>query len=669
MNKIITNGNSVTFERENGHIDVIEKGKYYIHINGDTVNFILIPRTDNGGVAIFSSLMKDLTVDGKTYSEDEWKNGTATGNLSTNDGLSYKVVNELPETGDKGVVYLIKAEEEEVNNKYVEYIYVDDAYEILGSFSTDINLTQYYTKEEVNNLIDGIEASTTQDIQNVTEQITNVTNNLTQLTEKVDNIENTFNDYKTQTDEHFTTIEGDIEQVNQDITQVTERVTTIESEIRTLKEKNTEQDGKINQLESVTATLRSDLDSLTQRVTTLENAAKNHLVASNIKAGTNISVSLAGNDVTINTVGIATTEGLAELEQKVSANTNAISRANTTLDTKEDKGTAQSMHDQLQAGINANEQAIQAIQQQLTDTEHFRGYYNTTTEIQSLDKCHNGDYAYNAETGTKWVYSSGTWSDSLVQVVDETVPKSEILPLMDGVATIGDSNTYAAGNHVHPHDTTKANVEDLTAVQQNLNNYKTTVEGQLNLKADKTELTTLSGDIDGKLALKADKETTYTKLEVNSLLDGKVDDGYCYSKGEVDGFLNNKANVGDSYVKSETDNLLNSKADKADTYTKQEVDDKLDLKANQSNTYTKQEVDDAIANVDVTEQLQNYYNKTEIDDKLANVRVDAYTKAETDNLLNAKANKFTDVDDIMLVDKLPETPNDRILYLIPISAE
>ena len=591
-------------------------------------------------------------INGESYDKDTIGDGLA-GIYDPSIALAVTSVN-----GKKGEVWLTAANVDAYSRSQTD-----------NMFDTKADKETTYTKEEVDNLIDGIETSTTQDIQNVTEQITNVTNNLTQLTEKVDNIENTFNEYKTQTDEHFTTIDGDIEQVNQDIAQVTERVTTIESEIRTLKDKDTEQNGKINQLESVTSTLRSDLDSLTQRVTTLENAAKNHLVASNIKAGTNISVSLAGNDVTINTVGIATTEGLAELEQKVSTNTNYIAGIKTTLDTKEDKGTAQSMHDQLQAGIDANEQSIQAIQQQLTDTEHFRGYYNTTTEIQSLDKCHNGDYAYNAETGTKWVYSGGTWSDSLVPVVDETVPKSEILPLMDGVATIGDSNTYAAGNHVHPHDTTKANVEDLTAVQQDLNNYKTTVEGQLNLKADKTELTTLSGDINGKLALKADKETTYTKSEVNSLLDGKVDNGYCYSKGEVDGLLNNKANVGDSYIKSETDNLLNSKADKADTYTKQEVDGKLALKADQSNTYTKQEVDDAIANVDVTEQLQNYYNKTEIDEKLANVKVDAYTKAETDNLLNAKANKFTGVDDIMLVDQLPETPNDRILYLIPISAE
>lgn len=598
-------------------------------------------------------------INGEQYDKDTIGDGLA-GIYDPSISLAVTSVN-----GKKGDVWLTAANVDAYSRSQTD-----------NMFDTKANKETTYTKEEVNNLIDGIEQTATQNIQNVTEQITNVTNNLTQLTEKVDNIENTFNDYKTQTDGHLTTIEGDIEQVNQDIeqvnqdiAQVTEKVTTIESEIRTLKDKDTEQDGKISQLESNTATLRSNLDSLTQRVTTLENAAKNHLIASNIKAGTNISVSLAGNDVTISTVGIATTEGLAELEQKVSINTSDIAGIKTTLDTKEDKGTAQTMHDQLQAGINANEQAIQAIQQQLTDTEHFRGYYSTTTEIQSLDKCHNGDYAYNAETGTKWVYSSGTWSNSLVPVVDETVPKTEILPLMDGVATIGDSNTYAAGNHIHPHDTTKANVEDLTSLQQDLNNYKTTVDGQLNLKADKTELTTLSGDIDGKLALKADKETTYTKSEVNSLLDGKVDDGYCYSKGEVDGLLNNKANVGDSYIKSETDNLLNSKADKADTYTKQEVDGKLALKADQSNTYTKQEVDDAVANVDVTEQLQNFYNKTEIDEKLANVKVDAYTKAETDNLLTTKANKFTDVDDIMLVDQLPETPNDRILYLIPITAK
>lgn len=591
-------------------------------------------------------------INGETYDKDTIGDGLA-GIYNPSTALAVTSVN-----GKKGEVWLTAADVDAYARQQVDNL-----------LATKADKETTYSKEEVNDLIDGIETSTTQDIQNVTEQITNVTNNLTQLTEKVDNIENTFNEYKTQTDEHFTTIEGDIEQVNQDIAQVTERVTTIESEIQTLKGKDTEQNGKIDQLESDISTLRNNLDSLTQRVTTLENEAKNHLIASNIKAGTNISVSLAGNDVTISTVGIATTEGLAELEQKVSTNTNAIAGIKTTLDTKEDKGTAQTMHDQLQAGINANEQAIQAIQQQLTDTEHFRGYYHTTTEIQSLDKCHNGDYAYNAETGTKWVYSSGTWSDSLVPVVDETVPKTEILPLMDGVATIGDSNTYAAGNHVHPHDTTKANVEDLTALQQDLNNYKTTVEEILFYKADNMAVMNLQSYIDEKLALKADLTDTYTKSQVNSVLNGKVDDGYCYSKGEVDGLLNNKANVGDSYIKFETDKLLNNKADKSDTYTKQEVDDKLFLKANRSNTYTKQEVDDAIANVDVTEQLQTYYTKTEIDKKLANVKVDAYTKAETDNLLTTKANKFTDVDDIMLVNQLPEAPNDRILYLIPISAE
>lgn len=39
---------------------------------------------------------------------------------------------------------------------------------------------------------------------------------------------------------------------------------------------------------------------------------------------------------------------------------------------------------------------------------------------------------------------------------------------------------------------------------------------------------------------------------------------------------------------------------------------------NANNYYTKTEVDTAIANVDVTEQLQNYYTKTEVDSKIAN---------------------------------------------------
>ena len=64
-----------------------------------------------------------------------------------------------------------------------------------------------------------------------------------------------------------------------------------------------------------------------------------------------------------------------------------------------------------------------------------------------------------------------------------------------------------------------------------------------------------------------------------------------------------------------------------------------------SETYNKTEIDQAIANVDISGQLNNYYTKTESDNKFQV--------------------KFTDVDDIQLVNELPAEPVARILYLIP----
>ena len=55
---------------------------------------------------------------------------------------------------------------------------------------------------------------------------------------------------------------------------------------------------------------------------------------------------------------------------------------------------------------------------------------------------------------------------------------------------------------------------------------------------------------------------------------------------------------------------------------------------NANNYYTKTEVDTAIANVDVTEQLQNYYTKTEVDEKDAaiNSTIEAYGQVTSQSL-------------------------------------
>jgi hypothetical protein len=110
------------------------------------------------------------------------------------------------------------------------------------------------------------------------------------------------------------------------------------------------------------------------------------------------------------------------------------------------------------AGIEAD---VAGLQTQLNEEAHFRGYLSTNAKIQALDGTPN-DFAYSAESGTKWVYDADLgWLDTGTPVPDQLTPASNITPLVDGVASAGQSNEYARGDHRHPTDATRASVEDL----------------------------------------------------------------------------------------------------------------------------------------------------------------------------------------------------------------
>ena len=59
---------------------------------------------------------------------------------------SFKVVDELPDTGDPGVIYLV-AHEHGTGDAYDEYIYTNGAWEKIGN--TDIDLSDYVTNDEI----------------------------------------------------------------------------------------------------------------------------------------------------------------------------------------------------------------------------------------------------------------------------------------------------------------------------------------------------------------------------------------------------------------------------------------------------------------------------------------------------------------------------------------
>lgn len=308
---------------------------------------------------------------------------------------------------------------------------------------------------------------------------------------------------KEEVDDLINQINSEIDALEQTVNGHTQDIDTINSEIVAINGKVETLEGKVDALESDNtankadiATLKDDVNNLKSRVSALETAAANHLVASNIKSGTNISVSVSGNDVTISTVGIPTVEGLEELEEQVSANTTAI----------------------------------EGIQQEITGKEHFRGYFATNAEIQALTAT-DGDFAFSAESGTKWAYNNNAWTDTETAVPDKTVEKSTSVPLMDGTATIGSSNKYAAADHIHPTDTTRASQSDLTALETQVQ-ANTTVIGN---KANQSDLNALSNEVSAKVN-SADLATVATSGDYNDLTNKPVipDVSNYYTKTQSD---------------------------------------------------------------------------------------------------------------------------------------
>ena len=303
-----------------------------------------------------------------------------------------------------------------------------------------------------------------------------------------------------------------------------EELDVIDGKIETIEGKIQEIEGDIDALEADNTTnkadiaaLKDDVNDLKSRVSALETAAANYLVASNIKSGTNIAVSVSGKDVTISTVGIPTVEGLAELEEQVSANTTAI----------------------------------EGIQQEITGKEHFRGYFATNAEIQELTAT-DGDFAFSAESGTKWAYNNNAWTDTETAVPDKTVEKSTSVPLMDGTATIGSSNKYAAADHIHPTDTTRASQSDLTALETQVQ-ANTTAIGN---KANQSDLNALSNELSAK-ANSADLATVATSGSYNDLSNKPtiptVPTNVSAFTNDA-GYLTQHQSLSDYYTKTESDN-------------------------------------------------------------------------------------------------------------------
>lgn len=85
-----------------------------------------------------------------------------TGNIEFEQGKTITVVTELPQTGDPDRIYLVPNESSRTNDIYDEYIWLveQSKWEFLGNKHVDVDLTDYYTREEVDALIPQVDSYT-----------------------------------------------------------------------------------------------------------------------------------------------------------------------------------------------------------------------------------------------------------------------------------------------------------------------------------------------------------------------------------------------------------------------------------------------------------------------------------------------------------------------------
>lgn len=62
-------------------------------------------------------------------------------------GATIEVVTELPETGEANVIYLVPKQDEDENNVFDEYIWINDDWELIGT--TDVDLSNYLAKDNI----------------------------------------------------------------------------------------------------------------------------------------------------------------------------------------------------------------------------------------------------------------------------------------------------------------------------------------------------------------------------------------------------------------------------------------------------------------------------------------------------------------------------------------
>ena len=194
-------------------------------------------------------------------------------------------IDELPEIGEQFTIYMCPDEfsdesEESRKNSTIEYIWMggdeDGYYEQIGV--TDTDLTQYYTKTEIDDKLDEIDQNVDLLESKVDNNKTTADNAISQINTKITNLTTTVNDNKTETDSkidevqnRITSVDNRVTTANNNISSINNQITQIQNEITSIETGGSESSTDIGNLKSDVSDLKTDVADLKSADTTINN--------------------------------------------------------------------------------------------------------------------------------------------------------------------------------------------------------------------------------------------------------------------------------------------------------------------------------------------------------------------------------------------------------------
>ena len=310
------------------------------------------------------------------------------------------------------------------------------------------------TIPKLNTLEETINTNKTETDKSIADLTEIVSNNKTELEQSINT--NSSNISQLQTS---------IETLETNVDTNTENINTLQTQVETNTGNITTNTENINTLKSNVSELQTSVEDNTQTITTM-----------------NSSITQNTNDIQSLTTRVTSAENnITENTTNISNNTQSIGNINTTLENQADSiSVLETQTETNRVTTQANTVAIQGLVNQFDTYHHyFQGYYEHTADIEELE-AERGDYAYNGETNTIWAFDT-VWSDTFDPIPSDMGGKTQTTPLMDGEASVGNENYYAAGDHRHPTDITRASAEDLTAHINNKTNPHSVTKEQVGL--------------------------------------------------------------------------------------------------------------------------------------------------------------------------------------------